>query len=99
MSDALVRVKGVSKSFETGDGTIDVLHDIDFEVRAGERLAIVGASGVGKSTLLYILGTLDHPTSGSVEFRGEDLFGLLFLTTLTNQGSDDNIPVLTIPTS
>jgi lipoprotein-releasing system ATP-binding protein len=74
MSDALIRACGVSKSFETGDGIIDVLRDVDFEVRAGERLAIVGASGVGKSTLLYILGTLDHPTSGSVEFRGEDLF-------------------------
>jgi len=74
MSDALVRVRGLSKSFETGDGTIDVLHGIDFDVRSGERLAIVGASGVGKSTLLYILGALDHPTAGSVEFRGEDLF-------------------------
>ena len=74
MSDALVRVRGLSKSFETGDGTIDVLHGIDFEVRSHERLAIVGASGVGKSTLLYILGTLDHPTTGTVEFRGEDLF-------------------------
>jgi lipoprotein-releasing system ATP-binding protein len=74
MSDALIRVRGLSKSFETGDGTIDVLHGIDFEVRSGERLAIVGASGVGKSTLLYILGTLDHPTTGSIEFRGEDLF-------------------------
>jgi len=74
MSDALVRVRGLSKSFETGDGVIDVLHGIDFDVRSGERLAIVGASGVGKSTLLYILGTLDHPTTGSVEFCGEDLF-------------------------
>jgi lipoprotein-releasing system ATP-binding protein len=74
MSDALVRVSDLSKSFTTGDGAIDVLNDIDFELRAGERLAIVGASGVGKSTLLYILGTLDRPTTGRVEFRGEDLF-------------------------
>jgi lipoprotein-releasing system ATP-binding protein len=74
MSDALVRVSDLSKSFGTGDGTIEVLRNVDFEVRSGERLAIVGASGVGKSTLLYILGTLDHPTSGRVEFRGEDLF-------------------------
>jgi lipoprotein-releasing system ATP-binding protein len=74
MSDALVRVRGVSKSFETGDGVIDVLQGINFDVRSGERIAIVGASGVGKSTLLYILGTLDRPTTGSIEFRGEDLF-------------------------
>ena len=74
MSDALVRVRGLRKSFETGDGTIDVLRGLDFEIEPGERLAIVGASGVGKSTLLHILGALDHPTAGSVEFRGEDLF-------------------------
>jgi lipoprotein-releasing system ATP-binding protein len=74
MSERLVRVSGLRKSFDTGDGTIDVLRGLDFSVTAGERLAIVGASGVGKSTLLHILGTLDHPTAGRVEFRGEDLF-------------------------
>jgi lipoprotein-releasing system ATP-binding protein len=74
MSEGLVRVRGLCKSFETGDGRIDVLRGIDFDVAAGERLAVVGASGVGKSTLLYILGTLDHPSAGSVAFRDEDLF-------------------------
>jgi lipoprotein-releasing system ATP-binding protein len=74
MSERLVRVSGLRKSFDTGDGTIDVLRGLDFGVAVGERLAIVGASGVGKSTLLHILGTLDHPTAGSVDFRGEDLF-------------------------
>jgi lipoprotein-releasing system ATP-binding protein len=74
MSDVLVRVRGLSKSFETGDGAIDVLREIDLDVHGGERLAIVGASGVGKSTLLHILGTLDHPTAGQIDFRGEDLF-------------------------
>jgi lipoprotein-releasing system ATP-binding protein len=74
MSELLVRVSGLRKSFETGDGVIEVLRGIDFDIQAGERLAIAGASGVGKSTLLHILGTLDHPTAGRVEFRGEDLF-------------------------
>jgi lipoprotein-releasing system ATP-binding protein len=74
MSDPLVRVTDLRKSFETGDGTIEVLRGIDFELEPGEKLAIVGASGVGKSTLLHILGALDHPTSGRVEYRGEDLF-------------------------
>jgi len=74
MSEPLVRVTDLHKSFETGDGTIEVLRGIDFALDPGEKMAIVGASGVGKSTLLHILGTLDHPTSGRVEFRGEDLF-------------------------
>ena len=74
MSEPLVRVSGLHKSFQTGDGAIDVLRGIDFEIQPGECLAIVGSSGVGKSTLLHILGTLDHPTSGTVEFRGQDLF-------------------------
>ena len=74
MSEPLLHAERVRKSFRTGDGVIEVLRDIDLEVRAGERLAVVGASGVGKSTLLHILGTLDHPTEGRILFRGEDLF-------------------------
>jgi lipoprotein-releasing system ATP-binding protein len=74
MSNPLVRVRELCKSFETGGGTIEVLRGIDFTIEPGECVAIVGNSGVGKSTLLHILGTLDHPTSGSVEFRGEDVF-------------------------
>jgi len=74
MSEPLVRVTGLCRSFQTGDGTIEVLRHVSFTLAAGERLAIVGASGVGKSTLLHILGTLDRPTAGTVEFRGEDLF-------------------------
>jgi lipoprotein-releasing system ATP-binding protein len=74
MSDELLRVEGVHKSFATGEGRVEVLRGVDFSLQAGERLAIVGQSGVGKSTLLYILGTLDRPTAGHVYFRGYDLF-------------------------
>ncbi len=74
MSEALLRAENVCKRFQTGDGSIEVLKGATLEVRTGERVAIVGASGVGKSTLLHILGTLDHPTSGRVMFRGKDLF-------------------------
>ncbi len=74
MSESLLAAEGLSKSFPTGDGTIEVLYDVDISVAEGERVAIVGRSGVGKSTLLHILGTLDRPTHGSVTFRGEDLF-------------------------
>jgi lipoprotein-releasing system ATP-binding protein len=71
---ALIEIRGLAKGFETGDGTIEVLHDLDLVIPAGDRIAIVGQSGVGKSTFLHILGTLDHPTSGSIRFRGEDVF-------------------------
>jgi lipoprotein-releasing system ATP-binding protein len=53
-----------------------VLDGIDLEIPAGEMIAIVGASGVGKSTFLHILGGLDHPTSGTVRYRDTDLFSL-----------------------
>jgi lipoprotein-releasing system ATP-binding protein len=74
MSEELLWVEGLHKSFATGEGRVEVLRGVDFTLRAGERLAIVGQSGVGKSTLLSILGTLDRPTAGRVYFRGEDLF-------------------------
>jgi lipoprotein-releasing system ATP-binding protein len=75
MSEPLLEALGVRRSFRTGDGVIEVLKGIDLVIRPRERLAILGASGVGKSTLLHILGTLDHPSAGSVLFRGEDLGG------------------------
>jgi lipoprotein-releasing system ATP-binding protein len=64
----------LGKSFQTGETSIDVLQGVDLSIRSGEAVAIVGPSGVGKSTLLHILGTLDRPTTGSLEFRGEDVF-------------------------
>jgi lipoprotein-releasing system ATP-binding protein len=75
MSSPLLEVEDLCKSFQTGDGRIDVLQGVSLRVGEGERLAILGQSGVGKSTLLHILGTLDRPTSGAVRFRGEDAFG------------------------
>jgi lipoprotein-releasing system ATP-binding protein len=73
MSEALLEARGVGRSFATGDGQIEVLKNVDLAIAEGERVAIVGASGVGKSTLLHILGSLDHPSEGQVLFRGEDL--------------------------
>ena len=70
----LVRVEQLRKVFETGEDSIEVLSGLDLDIHEGERIAVVGQSGVGKSTLLHILGTLDHPTSGRVLFRGEDVF-------------------------
>jgi lipoprotein-releasing system ATP-binding protein len=75
MSEALLSARGLRKSFPMGEGTIEVLRGVDLDLHPAERLAIVGNSGVGKSTLLHVLGTLDRPSSGSVRFRGEELFG------------------------
>jgi lipoprotein-releasing system ATP-binding protein len=75
MPAPLLSVSGLYKSFTTGERTIEVLSGVDLEVGEGERLAILGQSGVGKSTLLHILGTLDHPSAGRVLFEGKDIFG------------------------
>jgi lipoprotein-releasing system ATP-binding protein len=72
--NSFLEVRSVKKSFGSGDARVDVLNGIDLDVTEGETIALVGASGAGKSTLLHILGTLDSPTSGSVLFRGEDIF-------------------------
>jgi len=76
MSDAtpLVEVRGLCRRFELSSGPIEVLSGLDLRLEAGERVAIVGQSGVGKTTFLQILGTLDHPTAGEVRFRGENVF-------------------------
>jgi len=69
-----IQVQQIVKSFGNGDKHVEVLKGIDLNFSQGERAAIVGASGVGKTTLLHILGTLDRPTSGKVLYGGEDIF-------------------------
>ena len=71
---SLIRVEGVCKRFGEGQSAIEVLRGVDLILEEGDRVAIVGQSGVGKSTLLHILGTLDRPSSGRILFRGEDVF-------------------------
>ena len=70
----LVEIRDLCRSFETEAGRVDVLKNLDLDIAEGDRIAIVGQSGVGKSTFLHILGTLDHPSSGRVSFRGESVF-------------------------
>lgn len=67
-------IDDVSKEFATRADPLVVLRSVSFELRAGENVAIVGPSGSGKSTLLHIIGTLDRPTSGTVELDGENPF-------------------------
>jgi lipoprotein-releasing system ATP-binding protein len=70
----LIAVRNLYKSFKGNGVRIDVLKDINFDLGAGETIAVVGASGIGKSTFLHILGTLDKPDSGKLWFQGEDVF-------------------------
>ena len=72
----LIQVQQLYKSFGNGAKQVDVLKGIDLTFNQGERAAIVGVSGVGKTTLLHILGTLDRPTAGKVLYRGKDIFTL-----------------------
>ena len=71
----LIEARGLVKRFGEGEVAIEVLRSVDLVLEEGARVAVVGQSGVGKSTLLHILGTLDRPTEGEVLFRGEDVFG------------------------
>jgi lipoprotein-releasing system ATP-binding protein len=75
-NNVLIEVQGLKKSFQSGSETLDVLKGIDFTIFSGEMMAICGASGVGKSTFLHILGTLEHPTEGKVLYEGTDIFSL-----------------------
>jgi lipoprotein-releasing system ATP-binding protein len=65
--------RGIVKTYQVGGTSLTVLRDLDVEVAAGEMVAIVGASGVGKSTLLHVLGGLDRADSGSVAVNGTNL--------------------------
>ena len=74
MSDALIRAEHLSKVYGDGDRhRVVVLQDLDLSVAAGEKVVIVGQSGVGKSTLLHVLGALDRPTEGQVWFGGASI--------------------------
>ncbi len=74
MSKPLLKARDLHKSYLMGRSPLRVLKGVSLSVKAGEFLAVTGASGSGKSTLLHLLGALDVPDSGTVEFRGEDLF-------------------------
>jgi lipoprotein-releasing system ATP-binding protein len=73
---SFIDVRGLAKSYTVGTRQLSVLRDLDLEMEAGEMLAVVGASGVGKSTLLHVLGGLDALDAGTVRIGDVDLAGL-----------------------
>jgi putative ABC transport system ATP-binding protein len=74
--EVIISVEHVCKSVTDSTGTLEILRDIDFALKARETAAIVGASGSGKSTLLSIIAGLDTPTTGTVHLAGTDLFAM-----------------------
>ncbi len=73
-STGFLVARGIRRSFKTAEGTLEVLRGIDLTINRGEMTAVIGESGVGKSTLLHILGGLDIPSDGTVEIGGEQFF-------------------------
>ena len=71
MTDNLVKVQQVTKTYTRGKEKIEVLRNLSMDVPRGDFLALMGPSGSGKTTLLNLLGGLDHPTSGSITVDGE----------------------------
>jgi lipoprotein-releasing system ATP-binding protein len=71
---SLIAIQELSKSYNSSGAVIEVLKSVNFTLMAGETLAVVGASGIGKSTFLHILGTLDRPDSGKLFFKGDNVF-------------------------
>ena len=77
MNNSLIlKAENLSKSFTSGNTVLEILKGLHVNIRKGEMVAIVGASGVGKSTLLHILGLLENPTAGKVFYEGIDASGL-----------------------
>ena len=82
MSDAaaapeiLIRAQNLTKKYRSGDADLVIFADLNLDVFQGERLALVGESGAGKSSLLHLLGGLDRPSSGTIYYKSKDISGL-----------------------
>lgn len=73
MNNVIIDCQNVAKTYQDGTLQVNVLHDMNLQIQAGESVSIIGASGSGKSTLLHLLGGLDQATSGKIMLMGQDL--------------------------
>ena len=71
-----LKVKGLSRTYGQGEGRVEALRGVSFEVQRGEFVAVMGPSGSGKSTLMHLLGGVERPTAGEIELEGVDLLAL-----------------------
>ena len=94
-----LEARGIVKSYPVGDTSLTVLRDLDLQVEAGEMVAIVGASGVGKSTLLHVLGGLDRVDQGDIAIDGASLTALADadVVAFRNQPRRLRVPVSSSP--
>lgn len=76
IADIILEARGLCKVFDAGGQNLEVLKGVELRVRRGELVAVMGASGVGKSTLLHLLGTLDRPTSGELRIADTEVLNL-----------------------
>jgi ABC-type lipoprotein export system ATPase subunit len=76
MNDVILSAEGISKSYQRGSEQVHALREVDFSIKAGEFVSIVGPSGSGKSTLLHLLGLLETPSSGRIKIDGREMSGL-----------------------
>src|SRR3989442_5466830 len=76
MEEPYIRVRGLSKVYQSGSAELVVFANVDLDVHRGEMLALVGESGAGKSTLLHLLGGLDTPSDGTIYYGEREISGL-----------------------
>ena len=71
-----LKIKGLARTYGQGEGRVEALRGVSFEVQRGEFVAVMGPSGSGKSTLMHLLGGVERPTAGAIELEGVDLLAL-----------------------